>query len=127
MIDHMLVLARIICERGSSQAAVVVESKSMLKLILGTLHHNMIRVAAHKLGSISSFPQSDTVLTILTRPADLQGLLHSVQTVSLTFQLTLIYMALNTLHTLNTTTHHPNVQNRSTPLKPSTALEELKL
>uniref|UniRef100_A0A3Q3VS38 Macro domain-containing protein n=1 Tax=Mola mola TaxID=94237 RepID=A0A3Q3VS38_MOLML len=39
MIDHMLVLARVICEHGSSQAAVVVESKSMLKLILGTLHH----------------------------------------------------------------------------------------
>lgn len=30
----------------------------------------MTRVAAHKLGSVSSFPQSDTVLTILTRPAE---------------------------------------------------------
>lgn len=39
MIDHMLALAQIICEHGSSQAAVVVESKSMLKLILGTLLH----------------------------------------------------------------------------------------
>lgn len=40
---------------------------------------NMIRVAAHKLGSISSSPQSDTVLTILTQPTDLQRLLHSLQ------------------------------------------------
>ena len=39
VIDHMLALARIICKHGSSQAAVVVESKSMLKLILGTLLH----------------------------------------------------------------------------------------
>lgn len=39
MIDHMLVLARIICEQGCSHAAVLVESKSMLKLIQGTLHH----------------------------------------------------------------------------------------
>lgn len=30
----------------------------------------MMRVAAHKLGSVSSFPQSDTVLTILTPPAE---------------------------------------------------------
>lgn len=40
---------------------------------------NMIRVAAHKLGSISSSPQSDMVLTILTQPTDLQRLLHSLQ------------------------------------------------
>lgn len=33
----------------------------------------MMRVAAHKLGSVSSFPQSDTVLTILTRPAEVHG------------------------------------------------------
>lgn len=39
MIDHMLVLARVPCEQGCSQAAVLVESKSMLKLIRGTLHH----------------------------------------------------------------------------------------
>lgn len=37
----------------------------------------MIRVAAHKLGSISSSPQSATVLTILTQPTDLLGPLHS--------------------------------------------------
>lgn len=40
---------------------------------------NMIRVAAHKLGSISSSPQSATVLTILTEPTDLPRLLHSLQ------------------------------------------------
>ena len=40
---------------------------------------NMIRVAAHKLGSISSSPQSATVLTILTQPTDLQRLLPSLQ------------------------------------------------
>lgn len=39
VIDHMLALARNICEHGGSQAAVVVESKTMLKLILGTLRH----------------------------------------------------------------------------------------
>ncbi len=39
VIDHMLALARIICEHGGSQAAVVVESESLLKLILGTLLH----------------------------------------------------------------------------------------
>lgn len=39
----------------------------------------MIRVAAHKLGSISSSPQSATVLTILTQPTELQRLLHSLQ------------------------------------------------
>lgn len=60
----------------------------------------MIRVAAHKLGSVSSLPQSDTVLTILTRAADLQGQLCLVETVSLTFQLTLIYMVLNGLPAL---------------------------
>lgn len=32
----------------------------------------MMRVAAHKLGSVSSFPQSDTVLTILTPPAEVR-------------------------------------------------------
>lgn len=39
LIDHMLVLARLPSEQGCSQAAVLVESKSMLKLIQGTLHH----------------------------------------------------------------------------------------
>lgn len=39
MIDHMLALARIICKHESSQAAVVVESKIMLKLMLGALLH----------------------------------------------------------------------------------------
>lgn len=39
---------------------------------------NMIRVAAHKLGSISFSPQSDMVLTILTQPTDLQ-MLHALQ------------------------------------------------
>lgn len=40
---------------------------------------NMIRVAAHKRGSISSSPQSATPLTVLTQPTDLQRPLHSPQ------------------------------------------------
>lgn len=39
MTDHMLALVRIICEHRISQAAVVVESKIVLKLMLGALLH----------------------------------------------------------------------------------------
>lgn len=75
----------------------------------------MIRVAAHKLGSVSSLPQSDTVLTILTQAADLQGQLCLVSTVSLTFQLTLIYMVLNALPALISTARNgPDVRDSTT-------------
>lgn len=80
----------------------------------------MIRVAAHKLGSISSSPQSATVLTVLTQPTDLQGQLHSPQLFHWLSNWHLFTWLL--IHSIPPTPQPtylpPNVHNRSIPSTP---------
>lgn len=74
----------------------------------------MIRVAAHKPGSISSIPQSDTLLTILT---------HGTQLLRECCILSKLFHWLTNWHLftwllLHSTTYHQNVHNRSIHSKP---------
>lgn len=79
MIDHMLALAHIIWRQRSSQAAAVERVKACWNWFWVHSCTNMIRVAAHKPGSVSSPPQSATVPTALTQTTDPQWRLRSPQ------------------------------------------------
>lgn len=89
----------------------------------------MIRVAAHKLGSISSSPQSATVLTILTQPTDRQGLLHSLQLFHWLSNWRLFTWLLihSILPTPQPTHLPPNCTEQRHPSNPNTASKEINL